>query len=148
MRTFKQHLKEFWGAGEVSDGQLQGHQSSLAIEDPVVVDTINAYIGQIAEADYVNPYTAVSKVWHKLGQIGMSFDLHSVHFNTQESKTGSMDLPMTRWGGRQGKDLDTPHADKIDDDGISHVKEGGMKLHIEYAYNDERGRWHITGKLV
>ena len=59
-----------------------------------------------------------------------------------------MDLPMTRWGGRQGKDLDTPHADKIDDDGISHVKEGGMKLHIEYAYNDERGRWHITGKLV
>ena len=32
MRTFKQHLKEFWGAGEVSDGQLQGHQSSLAIE--------------------------------------------------------------------------------------------------------------------
>ena len=148
MRTFKQHLKEFWGAGEVSSGQLQAGHLSMAVEDPVVIDAINAYIGQIAESDYVNPYTVINKVWHRLGQLGLSFNLNDVHFNTQESKTGSYDLPMSRWGGRQGKDIDTPHTEKLDDDGISHVKEGGMKLHIEYAYNDENDRWHITGKLV
>ena len=44
MRTFKQHLKEFWGAGEVSSGQLQAGHLSMAVEDPVVIDAINAYL--------------------------------------------------------------------------------------------------------
>ena len=59
MKRFAKYIKEYYGAGEVSSGQVQGHQSTIAIDDPVALDAINAYVGQIAEYDYVNPYTCL-----------------------------------------------------------------------------------------
>ena len=147
MKRFAKYIKEYYGAGEVSSGQLQGHQSTIAIDDPVALDAINAYVGQIAEYDYVNPYTAVNKLWGSLSQLGLSFNLSDVHFDATSADKGVMELAMTRWGGRQGKDIDTPHTDKLDDDGVSHVKEGGLKLRLEYSYT-ENNRWHITGRLI
>ena len=45
---------------------------------------------------------------------------------------GSCDLPLTRFGGRFGKDTDTAHDEVINDDGISHMVEGGLALKIQY----------------
>ena len=42
---------------------------------------------------------------------------------------------MKQFGGRFGKDTDG--AD-INDDGISHKKEGGLKLNVEYENLKER----------
>ena len=40
--------------------------------------------------------------------------------------------PAPRFGGRFGKDTDTPHDEVINDDGISHMVEGGLALKIQY----------------
>ena len=46
--------------------------------------------------------------------------------NTEMTEqSGSFDLPLTRFGGRFGKDTDTPYDEVINDDGISHMVEGG-----------------------
>ena len=47
-------------------------------------------------------------------------------------KSGSFDLPLTKFGGRFGKDLDTPTDEFLNDDGISHMVEGGLALKIQY----------------
>ena len=40
-----------------------------------------------------------------------------------EGQSGSFELPLTRFGGRFGKDTDTPTDEVINDDGISHMIE-------------------------
>ena len=57
-----------------------------------------------------------------------------------------MSLPLTSYGGRFGKDVDTPHDEFLNDDGISHMIEGGLALHISYDTTDTnqcRIRAHI-----
>ena len=51
---------------------------------------------------------------------------------TMEGQSGSFELPLTRFGGRFGKDTDTPTDEIINDDGISHMIEGGLALKIQY----------------
>ena len=50
---------------------------------------------------------------------------------------GSFSLPITLFGGRFGKDLDTPHDEFLEDDGISHQVEGGLKLVIGYEMQED-----------
>ena len=48
--------------------------------------------------------------------------------------------------GRFGKDVDTPHDEFLNDDGISHIVEGGLSLQISYEKTDTnqcRLRAHI-----
>ena len=62
-----------------------------------------------------------------------------------ESK-GSMSYPLTAFGGRFGKDTDTPYDEFLSDDGISHIIEGGLSLQISYEKTDTnqcRLRAHI-----
>ena len=42
------------------------------------------------------------------------------------------DLPLSRFGGRFGKDENTPYDEFLDDDGISHIIEGGLTMKIRY----------------
>ena len=49
-----------------------------------------------------------------------------------EGKSGSFELPMSKFGGRFGKDSNTPFDEFLDDDGISHMVEGGLSLKISY----------------
>ena len=41
-------------------------------------------------------------------------------------------VPLERFGGRFGKDENTPYNEFLKDDGISHIVEGGLKLNIQY----------------
>ena len=48
--------------------------------------------------------------------------------------------------GRFGKDVDTPYDEFLNDDGLSHIVEGGLSLHISYEKTDTnqcRLRAHI-----
>ena len=49
-----------------------------------------------------------------------------------EGASGTFDLPLTRFGGRFGKDENTPYDQFLDDDGISHIIEGGLTMKIRY----------------
>ena len=77
-----------------------------------------------------------------LSKIGLTFGATP----TMTEEKGSFELPLTLFGGRFGKDIDTPHNEFLEDDGISNQVEGGLALHVSYEMtetNQCRLRCHI-----
>ena len=98
------------------------------IQNPKVLKALNAYVGAIANMEYMLPEHALNKLSEKLVRFWLSFG----QLPDMNESNGSFDLPLTRFGGRFGKDTDTAHDEVINDDGISHMVEGGLALKIQY----------------
>ena len=134
MRSFKQHIKEAQYAGDaqgvgtatqnsVEDSRIGAHN----IEMTEVLKKVNAFVGSIADREYINPDHAISELREKLSRLGLSFGNVVL-----EGDKGSVTVDLKQFGGRFGKDLDTKPEDVINDDGISHRKEGGLKLEFNF----------------
>ena len=147
MKTFKQHVKEGYkqgkyGAGNVGtpevnsveDGSIGVHN----IHDPKILERVNAFVGSIAEQEYLNPKAAVEQLASKLRTLGLEMKVPEMTGN------GSVNLDISQFGGRFGKDID---GSDINDDGISHKKEGGLKLNVKYE-TLENGSSKVFAKLV
>ena len=148
MKTFKQMLKEGYkqdkyGAGQVGtatsnspeDSNLGAHN----IENAEILKRVNAFVGSIAEQEYLNPKAAVEALANKLKTIGL--EISPVEMT---GDNGKVTAEVTQFGGRFGKDLDG--AD-LNDDGISHRKEGGLKLEVSYE-TLKNGTSKVFAKLV
>ena len=127
MKSFKNFFKENVGTSDQNMAVDQGINPS-EIQDPKVLKALNAYVGAIANMEYMLPEHALNKLKEKLGRLGFSFGA----IPEMTEKSGSFDLPLTKFGGRFGKDLDTPADEFLNDDGISHMVEGGLALKIQY----------------
>ena len=147
MKTFKQHVKEGYkqgkyGAGNVGtpevnsveDGSIGVHN----IQDPKVLERVNGFVGSIANQEYLNPKAALEQLASKLKTLGLDMNIPEMSGN------GSVNLELTQFGGRFGKDID---GSDIKDDGISHKKEGGLKLNVKYE-TLENGSSKVFAKLV
>ena len=127
MKSFSKFLKEGIGTSDQSRATDNGINPS-EMQNPRVLRALNAYVGAIANMEYILPEHALEKLRNALDRVGYSFG--SIPEMTEES--GSFDLPLIRFGGRFGKDTDTPYDEVINDDGISHMVEGGLALKIQY----------------
>ena len=147
MKTLKQHIAEGYkqgkyGAGNVGtpevnsveDGSIGVHN----IQDPKVLERVNAFVGSIANQEYLNPKAAMEQLASKLKTLGLDMNIPEMSGN------GSANLEVTQFGGRFGKDID---GSDIKDDGISHKKEGGLKLNVKYE-TLENGSSKVFAKLV
>jgi len=129
MRSFSKFITE--GRGPHTSDQSIATDNGLnpsEVDNPRVLRALNAYVGAIANMEYILPEHALTKLRNALDRVGYSFG--AIPEMTEES--GSFSLPLTRFGGRFGKDTDTPHDEVINDDGISHMVEGGLALKIQY----------------
>ena len=129
MRSFNKFITE--GRGPHTSDQSIATDNGLnasEVQNPRVLRALNAYVGAIANMEYILPEHALTKLRNALDRVGYSFG--TIPEMTEES--GSFSLPLTRFGGRFGKDTDTPHDEVINDDGISHMVEGGLALKIQY----------------
>ena len=127
MRTFKNFIKENVGTSDQNMAVDNGINPS-EIQNPRVLKALNAYVGAIANMEYMLPEHALNKLKEKLGRLGFAFGA----IPEMTEKSGTFDLPLTKFGGRFGKDIDTPTDEFLDDDGISHMVEGGLALKIQY----------------
>ena len=147
MKTLKQHIAEGYkqgkyGAGNVGtpevnsveDGSIGVHN----IQDPKVLERVNGFDGSIANQEYLNPKAALEQLASKLKTLGLDMNIPEMSGN------GSVNLELTQFGGRFGKDID---GSDIKDDGISHKKEGGLKLNVKYE-TLENGSSKVFAKLV
>ena len=147
MKTLKQHIAEGYkqgkyGAGNVGtpevnsveDGSIGVHN----IHDPKVLERVNAFVGSIANQEYLNPKAAMEQLASKLKTLGLDMNIPEMSGN------GSVNLEVTQFGGRFGKDID---GSDIKEDGISHKKEGGLKLNVKYE-TLENGSSKVFAKLV
>ena len=75
----------------------------------------------------------VSRLRNSLSKIGLTFG----EVPMMEGESGSYNLPLTSFGGRFGKGLDTPHDEFEADDGISHQVEGGLSLVLGYEMQED-----------
>ena len=131
MKSFKSFLKEY---ANTSDQNLAvDRQTNMAVlSDPAVIKKLNAWVGTIA-GNYVLPEEAISNLRSSLSKIGLSFDPVPM----MEGESGSVELPLTLFGGRFGKSVNTPHDEFDEDDGISHMVEGGLTLVIGYEMQED-----------
>ena len=148
MKTFKQHVKEDhtqskYGKGNVGtpevnsveDGSIGAHN----IHDKGILERVNGFVSSIAGQEYLNPVAAVEQLANKLKTIGLDVKLPAM-----EGTTGTVTGEVCQFGGRFGKDID---GSDINDDGISHKKEGGLKLEIKFE-KLENGSSKVYAKLV
>ena len=139
MKSFSKFLKEGIGTSDQSRATDNGINPS-EIQNPRVLRALNAYVGAIANMEYILPEQALSKLRSALDRVGYSFG--AIPEMTEQS--GSFDLPLTRFGGRFGKDTD---GSDLNDDGISHVKEGGLKLEVKHE-RISNGSFKVYAKLI
>jgi hypothetical protein len=142
MKKFKQVIAE---TGPIPGGGQQATFGRYAVGyTPAVIRKINAIIGSYVIEDQLDPYAALTRIRGSLSNLGLSFP--AINEESMVENSGKMSLPLTAYGGRFGKDVDTPHNEFINDDGISHKVEGGLALHISYEMtetNQCRLRAHI-----
>ena len=103
------------------------------IANPESLQKVNAYVGAIAEQEYLQPDAAVHQLAMKLGTIGLTYTLPKI-----EGNNGKTVVEVSQHGGRYGKTPENSNGpmskgDEIEDgDGISHRKEGGLKLEFKW----------------
>ena len=148
MKTFKQMLKEGYkqdkyGAGQVgtatSNSPEDSNMGAHNVENAEILKRVNAFVGSIAEQEYLNPKAAIEALANKLKTIGL--EISPVEMT---GDNGKVTAEVKQLGGRFGKDLDG--AD-LNDDGISHRKEGGLKLEVSYE-TLQNGSSKVFAKLV
>ena len=144
MKTFKTYVKEGhmqskYGAGNVGTPEVQAvddvHVGAHNIQDAKVLEKVNAFVGSVADQEYINPKAAMEQLANKLATIGLSFKVPS---------DGNATVEVAQHGGRFGKDVD---GSDINDDGISHRKEGGLKIQFK-SETLENGSHKVFAKLV
>jgi hypothetical protein len=134
MKSFKSYIKEASGfpTGPVGEnpnnvgGSLEVNPTDVG--DQSMLRRLNAIVGTIGNHEYLVAEHAIGRLRGTLNKIGLSFP----EVPQMEGKNGSFDLPLSRFGGRFGKDENTPYDEFLDDDGISHIIEGGLTMKIRY----------------
>ena len=146
MKTFKQHVNE---SGSDKTASAVGSQTTNSVEDssigvhniqdPDVLKRVNAFVGSIAEREYLKPQFAVDELREKLQRIGLTVSPCDI-----TGDSGKVTAEVKQFGGRFGKDTD---GSDINDDGISHKKEGGLKMEVSYE-TLKNGTSKVYAKLV
>ena len=147
MKTFKQHVKEHKGSEKTA--AAVGSQTTNSVEDSAigvhniqdadVLKRVNAFVGSIAEREYLKPQFAVDELREKLQRIGLTVSPCDI-----QGDSGKVTAEVKQFGGRFGKDTD---GSDINDDGISHKKEGGLKMEVSYE-TLKNGTSKVYAKLV
>ena len=143
MKTFKQHVKEGMsplGVGVTTsnspeDGSIGVHN----IHTPEVLERVNAFVSSIADREFIKPQQAIDELKEKLQRIGLTCG-----DCTLEGPNGKTTVEVKQFGGRFGKDTD---GSDLNDDGISHRKEGGLKMEVSYE-TLKNGTSKVYAKLV
>ena len=139
MKTFKKHLGEHNPAQvPVEDGGSDVHN----IADPKVLKRVNAFVGSIADREYLNANHAIAELRQKLVRIGVTFGKVEIY-----EGEGEISVPLEQWGGRYGKDGSQAPDEVLKDDGVSHRVDGGLSLKFKYMELDN-GTCKVYAKIA
>ena len=143
MKEFKECIKEVRAHPANSNAHNDSDHDMVDIADEAVVRRLNSFLGVVSEIDHPMPEQTIGIVRRRLANIGLQFE--DVKISDDES--GKVSVPLTQFGGRFGKDIDTPHNEFVNDDGISHRVEGGRSINFTYNKQDN-GKFKVTAEIV
>ena len=104
--------------------------------DPAVRLALTRLVGTVASKTQdgtMIPEQVVAQLRNSLSKLGLTFG----EVPMMEGASGSFELPLTSFGGRFGKGVNTPYDEFEVDDGISHQVEGGLSLVLNYAMQED-----------
>ena len=130
MKKFSTFMAE--GQPEIPNEPTYGRNPSNGYLTDDVVRKLNSVVGRIFAEDQFDPESRLTLCRSALSKIGLTFD----NYPSMSEESGSFNLPLTQFGGRFGKDIDTPHNEFLEDDGVSHKVEGGLSLNISYEMTE------------
>ena len=131
MKKFSTFMAEA-GQPEIPNEPTYGRNPSNGYLTDDVIRKLNSVVGRIFAEDQFDPESRLTLCRSALSKIGLTFD----EYPSMTEESGSFNLPLTQFGGRFGKDIDTPHNEFLEDDGISHKVEGGLSLNISYEMTE------------
>ena len=142
MKNFNQFVTEagptgLWNYEPVS---LNGNDT-FDITNPSVLKRVNSFVGSIADREYLIPEAAIEQLRNFLMRVGVQFP------KVDLPEGGAISLPLSQWGGRFGKDLNTPYDEFVDDDGITDRLPGGLSLDIK-TEAVANGSWKVYAKIT
>ena len=143
MKTYKSYLEEAGATGMwYQEPTSVDGNDTYDITNPQVLKRVNAFVGSIADREYLIPENAIDQLRNFLQRIGLSFG------KVEIPESGSVTVPLTQWGGRFGKDGETDYDEFVNDDGITNRKEGGLSLKVEAEAVGKTGSWKVYAKIV
>jgi len=143
MKNFNQYVTEAGtgAAGIWNQTPITYNQTDpFDVANPDVLKRVNAFVGSIADREYLIPEAAVQQLRNFMLRIGLQFP------KVDLPESGSISLPLSQWGGRFGKDLDTPYDEFVNDDGITDRVPGGLSLDIK-TEAVANGSWKVYAKI-
>ena len=130
MKKFSTFMAE--GQPEIPNEPTYGRNPSNGYLTDDVVRKLNSVVGRIFAEDQFDPESRLTLCRSALSKIGLTFD----NYPSMSEESGSFNLPLTQFGGRFGKGVNTPHNEFEVDDCISHKVEGGLSLNISYEMTE------------
>ena len=129
MKSFKQHNEAYTDRFAHSSAE-DDNLGLFNVEDPDSLQKLNGFVGALADKEYIQPGAAVEQLAMRLGTVGLNFTLPKI-----DSDKGNTTVEVNQFGGRYGKtpeNATSGDGDIEDGDGISHNKEGGLKLEFNW----------------
>ncbi len=122
-------------------GQEPVHLGVHRIEDPNVLQRLNAHIGLVNTKEYIDPLSALEHIQNALMRLGYQFEYN---LNTLPNEQNV--YPLRRFGGRQGFiDMD---AEMKEDDGIIQTTGEALVLNVEFFQDDKSSRYEVTAQIL
>ena len=143
MKNFNQYVTEAGtgAAGIWNQTPITYNQTDpFDVANPDVLKRVNAFVGSIADREYLIPEAAIQQLRNFMLRIGLQFP------KVDLPESGSISLPLSQWGGRFGKDLDTPYDEFVNDDGITDRVPGGLSLDIK-TEAVANGSWKVYAEI-
>ena len=131
MKSFRQ-FNEYTANATLKQAEDETH-AAFNVQDPIALQKLNAYVGSIADREYLQPDAALEQLNTRIGTVGLSFNSPKI-----DGEKGTATVEVKQFGGRYGKTSDNSNGpmskgtEMTDDDGISHRKEGGLKLEFKW----------------
>jgi hypothetical protein len=141
MKTFNKFVTEA-GQPEIPNEPTYGRNPSNGYLTSDVVRKLNSVVGRIFAEDQFDPYHRLQLMRSSLSKIGLTFN----EYPPMSEENGKFSLPLTLFGGRFGKDENTPFNEFLQDDGISNTVEGGLSLNVSYEMT-ETNQFRIRVKI-
>ena len=143
MKNFNQYVTEAGtgAAGIWNQTPITYNQTDpFDVANPDVLKRVNAFVGSIADREYLIPEAAIQQLRNFMMRIGVQFP------KVDLPEGGAISLPLSQWGGRFGKDLDTPYDEFVNDDGITDRLPGGLSLEIK-TETVANGSWKVYAAI-
>jgi hypothetical protein len=148
MKTYKSFVTEHGGTGSAimkhdAAPVEDGNKNIANVSDPEVLKMVNAFVGSMADREYLNANHAISELRQKLMRIGITFPNVEIY-----EGEGDVTAPLTQYGGRYGNDgSGTADGQLVNDDGISHKVSGGLSINFKYM-DLENGSCKVFAKIA